>query len=104
LPESWRGDYSVERARTWIEERDAESPTLLVTEGASEWPVGLVMLVGVPLGATAIDVRIGYLIAEVAWGRGLATELLSGLIGWARTKPTILTTLMYQFDVAPRSG
>jgi RimJ/RimL family protein N-acetyltransferase len=91
LPESWRGDYSVERARAWIAERDAESPTLLVTEVASARPVGLVVLAEVPLGESAIDVRVGFVIAEDAWGRGLASEVVAGLIDWARRQPTVRT-------------
>jgi RimJ/RimL family protein N-acetyltransferase len=91
LPESWRGDYSIERARAWIEERDAESPTMLVIETASERPVGFVVLAEVPLDKSAVDVRIGFLIAEDAWGRGLATELLSGLVDWAQTQPGVRT-------------
>ena len=91
LPEPWRGDFSVERAKAWISERDAESPTLLVTEAVTERPVGLVILADVPLGESSVDVRIGYSFAEDVWGQGLATELLAGLIDWARTQPTIHT-------------
>jgi ribosomal-protein-alanine N-acetyltransferase len=91
LPEPWQGSYTVDRARAWIEERDAESPTLLVMEAASARPVGLVVLAEVPLDDSMVDVRIGYVIAEEAWGRGLATELLSGLVDWARTLPLART-------------
>ncbi len=38
-----------------------------------------------------VDVRIGYVIAEASWGRGFATELLSGLIDWMRTEPSVRT-------------
>ncbi len=91
LPESWRGDFSVERARAWIAARDGESSTLLVTEIESKRAIGLVILVDLPLDESAVDVRIGYVIAEGMWGRGLATELLSGLIDWARAQPSIHT-------------
>lgn len=91
LPESWQGSYTVDRARAWIEERDAESPTLLVMEAASERPVGLVVLAEVLLDDSMVDVRIGYVIAEEAWGRGIATELLSGLIDWMRMEPLVHT-------------
>lgn len=91
LPEPWQGNYNIERARTWIDERDAESPTLLVMEAASATPVGLVVLAEIPLDESVVDVRIGYVIAEASWGRGLATELLSGLIDWMRTKPFVHT-------------
>jgi ribosomal-protein-alanine N-acetyltransferase len=91
LPESWRGDYSVERAGAWISERDAESATLLLTEIGSRRPVGLVILAEAPLGESAVDVRLGYVIAEGAWGRGLASEFLKGLSDWARSQPTVHT-------------
>ena len=36
-----------------------------------------------------MDLRIGYLIAEQDWGKGLATELLAGLVAWARSQPSV---------------
>jgi len=91
LPHMWRGDYSIERARNWIDERDAESPTLLVVDRRSTEPLGLVMLADVPAAAPSIDLRIGYLFAEAAWGNGLATELVAGLVDWARQHQLIST-------------
>ncbi len=91
LPESWQGNYTVERAKAWLAERDAESPMLLVMEAASARPVGLVVLAEVPLDEPMVDMRIGYVIAEASWGRGFATELLSGLIDWMRTEPSVRT-------------
>jgi RimJ/RimL family protein N-acetyltransferase len=91
LPEAWRVDFSVERANVWITERDAESPTLIATQAGSGRPVGLVFLHGEPLDDSTVDVRIGYLIAEEAWGTGLATELVAGLVEWARPQPSIRT-------------
>ncbi len=91
LPESWQGSYTLDRAKAWIEERDTESRTLLVMEAASSRPVGLVVLAELPLDDSTVDVRIGYVIAESSWGRGFATELLSGLVGWMRTEPSVHT-------------
>lgn len=89
LPEAWRGDFSVERAAAWIDERDYESPTLLVTEAESGSLAGLVMLADVPLEEARLEVRIGYVIAERFWSRGLATELVAGLVDWARSQPSV---------------
>ena len=44
LPTSWQGSYSVERARTWVEERDNQGTTLLVFEKSSSEPIGLLIL------------------------------------------------------------
>ena len=60
-------------------------------EAASGRPVGLTILADVPRDEMTVDIRIGYIIAEQSWGRGLATELLAGLIEWARAKPSIHT-------------
>lgn len=89
LPESWRGDHTVESTRVWVSDRDSDSSMLLITESASHQPVGLLVLAEVPLSGPGVDLRIGYLFAERAWGQGLASELVSGLIEWARTQPRI---------------
>lgn len=99
LPEPWRGDYSIERATTWIAERDAESPTLLVTEIESGKAIGLVILVETPVAGGAVDMRIGYVIAERAWSRGFGSEVLVGLATWALSEPSI-RTLTAGVDVA----
>lgn len=91
LPEPWRGTFTAERARAWIAERDAESPTLLVTERASGRHLGLVILAEVPVDESMLDVRLGYVVAEDAWGRGVASEVVSGLVAWARSEPRIRT-------------
>ncbi len=93
LPEPWRGSYSVERARAWVAERDAESPTLLAVDRAGGAAVGLVILFESPVepGVTdgAVDLRLGYLVAEQFQGRGLAGELIAGLIDWCRGQPLV---------------
>lgn len=78
LPEHWQGAYSNHRARQWIEEQDAESTVLLVQDLSGE-PVGLLILY--PDERT---VRIGYMLSEEYWGDGLATELISGFVGWCQ--------------------
>lgn len=90
LPEAWRGGYSRERARRWIGERDDESPTLLIIDRESRQPLGLLILFGEPIDdGRRIDLRIGYLLDEAVWGRGLAGELVAGLVGWARRQSGI---------------
>lgn len=91
LPEGWRGGLSIERAEAWIRERDAESPTLLATERTSGDAIGLVIVYETPLDGGTVDVRIGYVIAEEAWGQGMATELVGGLVEWARPQPWVQT-------------
>jgi RimJ/RimL family protein N-acetyltransferase len=91
LPSPWQGQYTVERAVGWIAERDGEGTTLLVLERATRQAVGLVMLFesAADDGRGGVDVRLGYLLAESAWGKGLASELLGGLVTWCRAQDPI---------------
>ena len=88
LPDAWRGLYSRGRAEAWIRDRDLEGTTLLVEDRAASRPIGLVLLHDSPdPESPRSDLRVGYLLAETHWGRGYATELLQGLVEWAKTSP-----------------
>lgn len=89
LPPAWHGEFTTERATAWIEEQEVDSTTLLVTETSSRQPIGLVILAAVPAEGADVDLRVGYVIEETWWGRGIATELLAGLVDWARRQPAI---------------
>ena len=91
LPIGWQGNYDHERARQWIAERDHDGTVLLVTERATGEPVGLVILGEVPAGPDpgAVELRLGYMLAESAWGQGFATELVGGVVNWCRTQEAV---------------
>lgn len=83
LPPSWQGPFDDAAARAWIEDRDAEGRPLLVLAEEDRRAIGLVMLHDVDPAEPGREVRLGYLLAESEWGRGLATELVRGLAAWA---------------------
>ena len=85
LPESWHGEYTVDRASRWIADRDQEGATLLVLDSASKTPIGLMILFESEEEGVGRCVRIGYSLAESAWGRGYGSELLKGFVDWCRT-------------------
>jgi RimJ/RimL family protein N-acetyltransferase len=87
LPPPWQGPYDLERAQRWIDERDAESSVLLVSTRADATPVGLIILSSPQPSDT--ELRLGYLLAEGAWGRGLGSELIAGLVQWCGAQPDI---------------
>ncbi len=92
LPVAWHGDFTSDRARRWIAGRDAESATLLAIERDTNDAIGLVILIELAAEKPpGIDLRVGYIIVESAWGRGLASELVGGLVEWARTQESIRT-------------
>ncbi|WP_341502726.1 GNAT family N-acetyltransferase [Gallaecimonas sp. GXIMD4217] len=76
LPPGWQQIQTREQAELWLRERDAESAMLVVEhQGAL---VGLLFLHG-----DDGDLHLGYLLGEMHWGQGLASELISGLVAWA---------------------
>ena len=85
LPAAWQGEYTLDRARQWIEERDREGLTLLAVSRATGAAVGMVIVhEAAAEESLGIELRIGYILGEMAWGTGLGTELVGGLVGWAR--------------------
>jgi RimJ/RimL family protein N-acetyltransferase len=103
LPPPWHGPYSVRRAREWIAERDAEGTTLLATEKGGGTPLALLFLAESESDDRgAAEVRLGYLVAEEAWGRGVATELVRGFVAWCRqTRPAATIAAGVDADNAP---
>jgi RimJ/RimL family protein N-acetyltransferase len=85
LPAGWQGSYTRERAGRWVEAQDREGTTLLIRSRQGKEALGLVMLfIHSDQRSNCTELRLGYLLAEHAWGRGLATELLAGLVEWCR--------------------
>ena len=85
LPESWQGNYTLDRATTWIEERDQEGTILLVLDRSSRTPVGLMILFEGENEHAGRTIRLGYLLSESAWGQGLASELVEGFVDWCKS-------------------
>ncbi|EPJ53659.1 MAG: hypothetical protein OFPI_09770 [Osedax symbiont Rs2] len=83
LPPSWQGQYTEQRAKNWITERDNEAVVLLVVEATSANAIGIVILFESGSDQNGIDLRLGYILAEQFWGQGFATELLNGLVNMA---------------------
>src|SRR5688572_6523475 len=73
--------YNEDHARTWIEgPRDPHLPNLLIT-----LPEEAGQIVGcIGLHEDGGQIEVGYWIAPAHWGRGYATEALSGLLALAR--------------------
>ena len=87
LPPEWQGPFTIDRAIEWITARDSEGPTLLVVDRSNRQAVGLVILFeSVAEDGTGVDVRLGFILAEASWGRGLASELIEGFVRWCRTQ------------------
>ena len=91
LPDSWQGPYSLERAREWVNDRDEEGTTLLVIDKSTRHCVGLMILIAAldQDSDGGMELRLGYLLSESAWGKGIASELVEGFVGWCRGQAQI---------------
>ncbi len=92
LPPVWQGIYTHDRARDWVLERDNEGVTLLVVEKTSRKPIGLIILFETDGGTDGSELRLGYMLAESAWGKGFASELISGFVEWCRNNEVASVT------------
>lgn len=90
LPSGWQGEFDRTRGEAWLDQREAEGLVLFAVEPGLAEIVGLMLLfesdVEVSVG---VDVRIGYVVSEGAWGKGFASELVAGFVDWCRSQPLI---------------
>jgi len=83
LPLGWQEVDTVQKARDWIRARNEDSEVLAIQYGPQSLLVGFLFLNGEYLsGSNLIDIRLGYLLAEETWGKGVGSELIKGLVDW----------------------
>ncbi len=58
---------------------------MLILDRSSKKPIGLMIVFKTDDESIGRVVRIGYMLAESAWGQGIGTELLRGFIDWCKT-------------------
>jgi ribosomal-protein-alanine N-acetyltransferase len=93
LPPAWQGPYDTDRASSWFVERQSESTVLLIVDRSDGSPVGLLILSESGNSDRSLDIRLGYMIDENAWGRGLATEVVAGFAEWCRADGNIRSVI-----------
>lgn len=81
LPASLQLGPGSDAIETWIADRLAESDMFAIRETDDGAMVGLLILAQFPGDAPNKPIlHLGYLLAEAAWGKGYATELIKGLV------------------------
>ncbi len=83
LPPSFQFDPGSGDIAAWLEARAAEADLCTVQDRTSGLVVGLLVL-HANNEEEPVSLNIGYLFARSEWGRGLATELVGGLVDWCR--------------------
>jgi ribosomal-protein-alanine N-acetyltransferase len=87
LPEAMRLNTGSNAIETWISERKAESDLLCVRHKQTQALLGLLILAGSTDAKSVLEIRMGFLLAEDVWGKGIATELIQGFVAWCRNQP-----------------
>jgi RimJ/RimL family protein N-acetyltransferase len=82
LPDGWQKINTLEKANRWIFERAEEGIFLAVYDQSNQELLGFLFLYECEGEKGLVDLRFGYLLAESAWGKGLGTELIHGLVRW----------------------
>lgn len=82
LPEPLQISGDPDPIDVWITERAAESDVMAIRDKTTSTILGLLILAEITEPNAPTTIHLGYLFAETAWGKGYATELLSGLINW----------------------
>ena len=79
LPDYFHGINNAAAACDWLDRMLSESRLFLLRYKQSDEVIGFVFIF---TGDTE-DAHIGYLLSEPNWGKGLASEVLAGLINYA---------------------
>lgn len=86
LPKSLQISDGQTAMDDWIAERALESDVNLVRDCTNDRVLGLLILAEFTESEVSTRVHLGYLFSENAWGKGYATELISGLVTWYKNE------------------
>lgn len=89
LPEGWQGINEIKKANDWIKRRAEESVFLTVQLLSTLDVVGFLFLYESKASDNSIELRLGYLLSESVWGKGLGSELVKGLVEWCEKQNNI---------------
>lgn len=84
LPEPLQFDPNSQTIDEWIDARTAESEVMVISVRDKPKLVGLLILATFEEKAHPLQIHLGYLLAEDAWGKGYGTELIAGLVAHYR--------------------
>jgi RimJ/RimL family protein N-acetyltransferase len=76
----------VEKAEQWIAAREKDSYFYAITLNEAATIIGFLFLYRED---EANDLRLGYLLDQAVWGKGIGTELIKGLVQWSRSTALI---------------
>jgi len=82
LPDGWQNLNTIDKAKTWISERKSDSNFYAITLTETKEIIGFIFLYLGNQTNETYELRLGYLLSESIWGKGVGSELIKGLIEW----------------------
>lgn len=89
LPDGWQNISTTEKAESWIKERKDDSYFYAIQLLENKEIIGFLFLYTEDEITEYIDLRLGYLLAESSWGKGIGSELIGGLVEWCKKQKEI---------------
>ena len=82
LPDGWQKLNTIDKAKTWISERKSDSNFYAITLTETKEIIGYIFLYLGNQTNETYELRLGYLLTESIWGKGIGSELIKGLTEW----------------------
>ena len=89
LPDGWHNLQTKDKAKRWVEERKAESDFYIIRLTNTNDIIGFLFLYTSKISHGVFDLRLGYLLRESIWGIGIGSELIEGLVSWAKSSTLV---------------
>ena len=89
LPDGWQHIDTFEEAKNWLFKRKNDSYFYGITLTETNEIIGFLFLYIETKTNESCEMRLGYLLAEPIWGKGIGSELVKGLVEWCDTTKII---------------
>jgi ribosomal-protein-alanine N-acetyltransferase len=87
LPDGWQNLNTINKAENWINERKADSNFYAISLKETSEIIGFLFLYNSEEEKN--ELRLGYLLSESVWGKGIGSELIQGLVKWSKDSAII---------------
>ena len=89
LPNGWQHMDTFDKAKNWLIERKNDSNFYAIILTETNEIIGFLFLYIENKTNESCDLRLGYLLAEPIWGKGIGSELVKGLVEWCENSKII---------------
>lgn len=89
LPGGWQKLDTAHKAKNWINERKEDSNFYSIILTETNEIIGFLFLYENHDIKESNELRLGYLLTETIWGKGIGSELIKGLLKWSNNSGII---------------